>query len=89
MLDSYAASVSQGQGTPGPKPLYLGSHGVSPPKDANAAQSAEHTFANATDFQLLRLAAEDLPSTDIKSGLGELLRPAGKDASKHLPWYAF
>lgn len=70
MLNSYSASVSNDrEGVPQPKPLYQEAQGVRPPKSSS--------FANAVDFQLLRLAAGDLPESEPERGLAELLRPAG------------
>ena len=76
VLASYSASFSSDrQGMPGPKPLYQESNKVHPPASCN--------LPNATDFQLFRLAAGDLPGTDPAQGIADLLRPVGM-LSAHL-----
>ena len=52
-----------------PKPLYEEEQSVKPPKSSTAV--------GASDFQLLRLAADDLNTQESSVGLAELLHPAG------------
>ena len=74
LLDSYSASVSEDtDDVPQPQPLYQEAGGVEPPRSSNAA--------SATDFQLLRLAAGDLPGAQPDDGMAELLRPAGMSST--------
>lgn len=82
VLDSYSAAVSAGQGTPGPQPLYQEAHSISPPQGTSPSGQK---FASAADFQVLRLAAGDLPGDDVSTGLGELLRPAGAQRASFTP----
>lgn len=57
------------QAVPRPQPVYQEQERVEPPKSSSAV--------GATDFQLLRLAADDLDVQHSGTGLAELLRPAG------------
>ena len=68
MLSSYAEAVTRGQ-VPFPAPQYQEAQNVEPPESSTAV--------GATDFQLLRLAADDLNVQQSSVGLAELLRPAG------------
>lgn len=68
MLSSYAASVNR-QVVPYPQPVYQEVEHVEPPQSSSAVA--------ASDFQLLRLAADDLDVQYSSAGLAELLRPAG------------
>ena len=69
VLSSYAAAV-HGRSVPYPQPVYQESEAVEPPQSSSAV--------SATDFQLLRLAADDLDVQHTDVGLAELLRPAGR-----------
>lgn len=68
VLSSYAAAVNR-QAVPLPQPVYQEEERVEPPESSSAV--------GATDFQLLRLAADDLEVQHSGMGLAELLRPAG------------
>lgn len=68
VLSSYAAAVHR-QTVPYPHPVYQEAENVEPPQSSSAV--------GATDFQLLRLAADDLDLQHTDVGLAELLRPAG------------
>lgn len=57
------------QTVPYPQPVYQEEEHVEPPESGSAV--------SATDFQLLRLAADDLDVQSSGLGLAELLRPAG------------
>lgn len=69
MLSSYAAAVHR-QTVPYPHPVYQEAENVEPPQSSSAV--------GATDFQLLRLAADDLDMQHSNVGLAELIRPAGR-----------